>query len=68
MRKGDERILCNVSKCSHNCMEDSTCRLDTIKVCECMNDNKSKNPEAQTACKSYEFIGNLNQSEILGGN
>ncbi len=50
MRKGDDRIKCNVSKCLHNCIDDSTCRLNSIKVCECMNDKKSKNREDQTAC------------------
>ncbi len=68
MRKGDERIRCNVSKCVHNCIDDSTCRLDTIKVCECMNDKKSKRSEDQTACGSYRFIGNMNEAEILGRN
>ena len=68
MRKGDDRIKCNVAKCVHNCIDDSTCRLNSIKVCECMNDKNSKEREEQTACGSYEYSGNLNQSEILGGN
>ena len=68
MRKGDDRIKCNVAKCAHNCIDDSTCRLNSIKVCECMNDNKSKKREDQTACGSYEYVGNLNKYEVLGGN
>ena len=43
MRNGSDRIKCNVTKCVHNCIEDSTCRLDSIVVCECMNDRNSKN-------------------------
>ena len=62
------KIQCNVSKCMHNCIEDSTCRLDSIMVCECLNDKKSNMKEDQTACGSYKYGGNLNSSEILGGN
>lgn len=68
MKYEDLRIKCNVAKCVHNCIDDSTCRLDTIKVQECMNDRGSSKREDQTACGSYEYIGNLNKSEILGGN
>lgn len=64
----NSRIKCNVSKCMHNCIDDSTCRLEEIKVCECLNDNNSKRKEDQTSCGSYKYIGNLNESEILGGN
>ena len=68
MEKDGNKIKCNVVKCVHNCIDDSTCRLNTIKVCECMNDKKSSKREDQTACDSYEYVGNLNKSEILGGN
>lgn len=68
MKYEDLRILCNVTKCVHNCIDNSTCRLDSIKVRECMNDKKSDKKEDQTACGSYEYVGNLNESEILGGN
>ena len=42
MRNGSDRIKCNVTKCVHNCIEDSTCRLDSIVVCECMKIEKVK--------------------------
>ena len=34
MEKDGNKIKCNVVKCVHNCIDDSTCRLNTIKVCE----------------------------------
>lgn len=68
LRKKEDKILCNVTKCVHNCIEDSTCRLDSIKVCECMNDKKSRRREDQTSCGSYEYCGNLNTDEIIGRN
>lgn len=49
------KIKCNVAKCVHNCIDDSTCRLDSIIVCECMNDRKSKIKEDQTSCGSYYY-------------
>lgn len=57
------KIECNVSKCVHNSIEDSSCRLDTIRVCECSNDRKSVKREDQTSCGSYEYCGNLNMKE-----
>ncbi len=68
MEYGEQKIKCNVTKCVHNCIDNSTCRLESIKVCECMNDKNSNKKEDQTACGSYKYAGNLNQSEILGGN
>lgn len=68
MEKRSGKIKCNVSKCAHNCIDDSTCRLDSIMVCECMNDKKSSIKEDQTSCGSYYYSGNLNSSEVLGGN
>lgn len=68
MEKSSGKIKCNVVKCVHNCLDDSTCRLDSIIVCECMNDKKSKRREDQTACGSYDYCGDLNKNEILGGN
>lgn len=68
MDKSNGKIKCNVTKCAHNCIDDSTCRLDSIMVCECVNDKNSKMKEDQTACGSYYYCGDLNKSEILGGN
>lgn len=60
-----QKINCNVSECTFNCLEDSTCRLDSIKVCNCSS-NKTKDPLKDTACGSYEYSGNLNIEEITG--
>ena len=68
MANSNGKIKCNVAKCVHNCIDDSTCRLDSIIVCECMNDKKSKKREDQTACGSYNYCGDLNKNERLGGN
>ena len=60
-----QRIECNVTKCAHNCIDDSTCRLDAIKVCTCSNQRKG-NLEDETACASYHYAGYLNEEEIKG--
>lgn len=31
-RTGSQKIDCNVTNCTHNCIEDSTCRLNKIQV------------------------------------
>ena len=31
-KAGSQRIECNVTNCTHNCIEDSTCRLNKIQV------------------------------------
>ena len=50
-----QKIECNVSSCAHNCLEDSTCRLDRIMVKPCYL-NQSRTPEGDTACGSYFYI------------
>ena len=52
--KGGQKIKCHVAECVHNCIKDSTCRLDEISVCNCSYD-KTKDPLKDTACGSYEF-------------
>lgn len=60
-----QKIECTVSSCAHNCLEDSTCRLDRIKVKPTTLEN-SKNSENQTLCGSYNNIGELNTVERIG--
>ncbi len=62
----EQKIECSVSHCAHNCIEDSTCRLEAIKVCPCGPKIK-ENYEEDTACSSYDYIGDLNtRSEARG--
>ncbi len=63
----DQKIICGVTDCIHNCSLDSSCRLDCIKV-NVSNDKTKAECEDGTCCRSYDFGGNLNESEILGGN
>jgi hypothetical protein len=44
----------------HNSIEDSTCRLESIKVCTCYP-KPSGNFIEDTACGSYDYSGDLNQ-------
>lgn len=60
-----QKIECNVSTCAHNCLEDSTCRLDRIMVRPCRG-NESRTPEDKTACDSYFYIGEMNVAERIG--
>lgn len=59
--KNDRKILCNVSDCTHNCIDDSTCKLESIKVSVC--NNKAKDIKDKTLCASYENCGDLNVEE-----
>jgi len=58
---GDQKIKCNVSDCTHNCIENSTCRLEEIQVCPCSH-NATKDALKDTACSSYEY-SNVQYSE-----
>lgn len=60
-----QKIKCNVTECTHNCIEDSTCRLECIKV-GVMSDKVKANNEDETCCNSYNFGGDLNKTEITG--
>ena len=60
-----QKIKCNVSECTHNCIEDSTCRLECIKV-GVMSDKVNAKCEDETCCNSYDFGGDLNKTEITG--
>lgn len=62
-----QKIKCNVTDCLHNCIDDSSCRLDCIKVGIMSNKTKAK-CEDGTCCTSYDFGSNLNESEKTGGN
>lgn len=64
---GNQKIICSVTDCVHNCVSDCTCRLETIKV-NVMEDKARAETKDGTACKSYDYCGDLNESEILGGN
>lgn len=61
----DARIKCNVTDCVHNCIYDSTCRLNSIKVGIMNEKNKAASVEG-TCCKSYDYAGDLNESEVTG--
>lgn len=58
---GSQKIKCNVSDCTHNCIEDSTCRLKSIQVKPCSH-KITKDPLKDTACASYEYA-NLQRTE-----
>lgn len=60
-----QKIECSVSSCAHNCLEDGTCRLDRIRVKPCTL-GKDRSPEAETACGSYNYVGELNTVERIG--
>ncbi|MBR5227478.1 MAG: DUF1540 domain-containing protein [Clostridia bacterium] len=60
-RTGYQKIKCNVSDCTHNRLEDSTCRLETIQVCPC-GSKTTTDPLKDTACASYEYA-HLQRSE-----
>ncbi|MCX8074252.1 MAG: DUF1540 domain-containing protein [Clostridia bacterium] len=60
--KYSQRIECNVTNCTHNCIDDSTCRLDKIQVAPC-GPRGSKVAEDETLCSSYLYIGDLNEEE-----
>ena len=60
-----QKIECSVSSCAHNCLEDSTCRLDRIMVKPCYL-NQSRTPDGETACGSYFYVGKMNIVERLG--
>ena len=60
-----QKIKCNVTDCMHNCIDDSTCRLESIKV-GIMSDKPKANCEDGTCCTSYNFGGDLNETEVTG--
>lgn len=64
-KKVSPKIQCNVVDCMHNCVENCTCRLDTIQVCNCSGEKYAKHEDG-TACSSYNYAGDLNETEITG--
>ena len=54
-----QKIECNVNECTHNSIEDSTCKLDRIQVCPCLVKG-DKTSEDETACAMYSYSGDLN--------
>ncbi len=67
IKKISPKIECNVVDCEHNCIENSTCRLESIRVCNCSGDKYAKHEEG-TACSSYNYVGDLNEKEVTGNN
>lgn len=63
--KGSQKIMCGVTDCIHNCIDDSTCRLESIKVNVSSGNDKAGSEEG-TCCKSYDYAGDLNEVEITG--
>ncbi|MEG1009861.1 MAG: DUF1540 domain-containing protein [Clostridia bacterium] len=51
-KKPVQKIDCNVINCTHNCIDDCTCKLEEIQVCPCSTKG-SKNFEDETACSMY---------------
>ncbi len=65
MGKHWQKIECNVTSCVHNCIDDSTCRLEKIQVAPC--DLKGdKTADKETLCSQYRYTGNLNVEEKSG--
>lgn len=65
--KYDQKIKCNVAECLHNCIEDSSCRLEKIQVCPCTSKLEEEAlPRDKTACASFLNAGDLNVVEITG--
>jgi len=58
---GHQKIKCNVSDCTHNSLQDSTCKLECIQVRPCSH-KMTKDALKDTACASYEYA-NLQRSE-----
>lgn len=54
-----QKIQCNVTECAHNCLEDSTCRLDRILVTHGV-ERSDEDSKDETACAMFTFVGNLN--------
>ena len=63
--KGFQKIMCSVTDCIHNCIDDSTCRLESIKV-NISSNNRKAGCQEDTCCKSYDYAGDLNEVEITG--
>lgn len=64
--EGNQKIKCNVVQCAHNSVEDCTCRLDSIKVCQC-DTHVKKDFKDDTACASYDYAGDLNVRSQMNG-
>ena len=62
--ENSQKIECSVADCTHNCIKDSTCRLDKIRVCPCISDEKTASDES-TQCSSYHYLGDLNAKESI---
>lgn len=58
-----QKIKCGVTDCIHNCIDDSTCRLECITVNVTPGQTHAGNIEG-TCCKSYYVAGDLNQVYI----
>lgn len=65
LKKGSQKIKCGVTDCVHNCIDDCTCRLDSIKINVSYDKSKACCTD-ETCCKSYDYAGDLNQVEITG--
>ncbi len=63
--EGNQKIKCGVTDCIHNCIDDCTCRLDSIKVNVVSDQTKACSKDG-TCCKSYDYAGDLNEVEVTG--
>lgn len=57
--KYNQKIECNVSNCTHNAIQDCTCKLDRIQVSPCSNKG-TKTSEDETLCSMYLYAGHMN--------
>lgn len=58
-----QKIQCDVVECTHNSIQDSTCRLDKILVSHGVTRHDSDSND-ETACAMFEYCGNLNAEEM----
>lgn len=61
--KYSQKIGCNVASCAHNCIDDSTCRLESIRVTPCSGVKGDGSPFKETLCSSYLHAGEMNIEE-----
>lgn len=62
---GTQKIECSVVDCAHNCIDDSTCRLNKIRVCPKSASNLVEDVNG-SLCGSYHYIGDQNVVDITG--
>jgi hypothetical protein len=62
-----QKIGCNVVSCAHNSVENSTCRLENIKVTPCAGVKGDGSAYKETLCSSFLHVADLNMQEKSSG-